>query len=539
MRTARTKSGGSWLNVVSVLAASAIAGALIGCDSTTTATSFWTASVERVSVSPTTLAVVEDDTAQLTAVAYDLNDHVVQTNFVWKTSDPTVATVNANGVLVALAEGAVSITASAGGKVGASDVSVGRRITSVTVTPSPISVIEDQTVQLSAEALDKQGNPTSVPFNWQSANPSIAVVDSAGLVTGVLTGTTTISATANGTSGSVDVTVTPKAASVVITGASSAPLELGLTLQLTATALDVNGDTVNVPITWASSDENVLTVDSTGLVTAVGISTATITASSPSASESLDITTTGLSAEGTGNNISWPVVFADGVGITGLAVSADPGVRPLTTEAASAELMGADSTNPAVSSPTSLFWYSGNIRDLVSTSYLQNTASSWRAQVLDGTGQAKYEASAYWGDNLVSQKISVGKKIRIEVALSATGVGTLLGYNMTYVANPSSPEEVQGTDGTTADFVPLIYTPNPRFTVELNGTEISSGAITAEVNVAGRIVYGSQWAPAAAGTYRLRFTLASGANVAITAVGNTSGAEVVSAQETAITVQVQ
>lgn len=532
MRTARTKSKGWWARVVSVLAASAG----IACDSTTTATSWWTATVDRVSVSPATVAVVEDDTVQLTAVAYDLNDNVVQTNFVWKTSDPLIATVSSSGLLAALAEGTVSVTASAGGKEGASDVSIGRRITSVTVTPSPISVIEDQSVQLSAEALDKQGNPTSVPFGWASANPSIAVVDSTGLVTGVLAGTTTISATANGMSGSVNITVTPKAASVVITGGSSAPLELGLTLQLAAAALDVNGDTVHVPITWASSDEKVLTVDSTGLVTAVGISTATITASSPSASESLEITTTGLSAEGSGNSISWPVVFADGVGITGLAVAADAGVRPLTSEAASAELMGADSTNPAVSNPTSPFWYGGNILDRVSNSYLQNTVSSWRAQIIDGTGQDKYEASASWGDNLISQKITVGKKIRIEVALSATGVGTLLGYNMTYVANPSSPEEIQGTDGTTADFVPLIYTPNPTFTVELNGTPISSGAISAEVNVAGRIVYGSQWTPAAAGTYRLRFTLASGANVQITGASN---GEVVNAQETAITVQVQ
>jgi Bacterial Ig-like domain (group 2) len=45
-------------------------------------------------------------------------------------------------------------------------------------------------------------------------------------------------------------------------------IEVGQTLQLSARALDRNGDPVAVPITWVTSDAT-LTVDQTGLVTGV------------------------------------------------------------------------------------------------------------------------------------------------------------------------------------------------------------------------------------------------------------------------------
>ncbi|MDE3216438.1 MAG: hypothetical protein KGO03_08570, partial [Gemmatimonadota bacterium] len=168
-------------------------------------------------------------------------------------------------------------------------------------------------------------------------------------------------------------------------------------------------------------------------------------------------------------------------------------------------------------------------------------------QFIDGTGQAKYDAQAYWGDNLSgSASLKAGHPIRLEVALSATGVGTLQGYNMPYVANPSTPDEIQGTDGTLIDQVPLIYTIGPTLTIEqLSGpggsvvATLSSGAMSAEMNVAGRLVYGGQFKPTEAGTYRLRFILASTTNCQITSVGNTTGtATVVSPTETAIEITV-
>lgn len=59
-------------------------------------------------------------------------------------------------------------------------------------------------------------------------------------------------------------------------GATNATINQGDTAQLTASILPTNATNKNV--TWTSSDENVVTVDSQGKVTAIGVGTATITA---------------------------------------------------------------------------------------------------------------------------------------------------------------------------------------------------------------------------------------------------------------------
>jgi hypothetical protein len=96
---------------------------------------------------------------------------------------------------------------------------------------------------------------------------------------------------------------------------------------------------------------------------------------------------------------------------------------------------------------------------------------------------------------------------------------------------------MQGTDGTTADFVPTVYTVGPTLTVEriagpggaVLGTVVST-AVGSEVNVGGKIIYGynlrvSDWTPPSGvtldGWYRITFAVAQGANVALTSVGNT------------------
>jgi hypothetical protein len=72
------------------------------------------------------------------------------------------------------------------------------------------------------------------------------------------------------------------AASVEVTSPIGRTLALGRTVQLEATAYDQQGDPLpDAPITWTTSNTEVATVSARGLVTAAGLGSATITASTP------------------------------------------------------------------------------------------------------------------------------------------------------------------------------------------------------------------------------------------------------------------
>ena len=81
-------------------------------------------------------------------------------------------------------------------------------VASVTLSPSPASVRIGAILQLTATLKDAGGNVLSGrTVTWASDNAGIATVGSAGLVTGVVAGSATITATSEGRSGSAPVSV--------------------------------------------------------------------------------------------------------------------------------------------------------------------------------------------------------------------------------------------------------------------------------------------------------------------------------------------
>jgi hypothetical protein len=80
---------------------------------------------------------------------------------------------------------------------------------SVTVTPAANSITIEESAQLTAVIKDWHGNPTTGTVAWATSDPAIASVDASGLARGTRTGSTTISATFNGATGTATVTVEP------------------------------------------------------------------------------------------------------------------------------------------------------------------------------------------------------------------------------------------------------------------------------------------------------------------------------------------
>jgi hypothetical protein len=72
---------------------------------------------------------------------------------------------------------------------------------SITVSPSTADIEVGETQQFQATVLDLHGNPSGEPVTWSSSKVSVATVGSNGLSNGVSAGTTTITATAQGLTG--------------------------------------------------------------------------------------------------------------------------------------------------------------------------------------------------------------------------------------------------------------------------------------------------------------------------------------------------
>ena len=226
------------------------------------------------------------DTLRMTAAAFDANGHSVEgAEFSWESGDDSVATVDASGLVTAVASGTATIAATSGEASGSATVTVAQVVSSVTAVPAEASFAAlGDTLRMTAAAFDANGHSVEgAEFSWESGDDAVAMVDATGLVTAVANGTATIAATSGEASGSATVTVAQVVSSVTAVPAEASFAALGDTLRMTAAAFDANGHSVEgAEFSWESGDDSVAMVDATGLVTAVANGTATIAATSGS-----------------------------------------------------------------------------------------------------------------------------------------------------------------------------------------------------------------------------------------------------------------
>ena len=284
-----------------------------------------------------------------------------------------------------------------------------------------------------------------------------------------------------------------------------------VTGQSTYTFID-NAELTSVPTYWVVSAENASGETPTAEVS--------ITPIGPS-------NTSGDT--GFGNNLSSPLIFADGYGITELPITGtwtadvatvdyNTGLRPLT-----AILPTTVTTLPYLDS-ADVYSLDGK------TYYEQGTASTWQAQWENGAG-TQQDVVATWGDNLTSQNLTSTSVIRVEIALSKTLATSMTGYKMQLLYGTNA-NEVQGTDGTTyLSTAAGVFATNAHLKIEKldsNGTSVyvlydqtlwqgdGPGYFAGEVTVSGSFTYGFVWnmknvtLPSTVtkdGTWRITFSL--------------------------------
>jgi uncharacterized protein YjdB len=174
-------------------------------------------------------------------------------------------------------------------------------VTGVSVSPSSLSLNVNDTAQLSEDVVPS--NATNQAVTWSSNNTSVATVNSSGLVTAVGVGTATITVTTVDGSYTDTTAVGVSSGTVSVTGVSLIPTTISLnvsqTAQLTETVSPSNA--TNQAVTWSSNNTSVATVNSSGLVSAVGVGSATITVTTVDGSYT-DSTSVSVSSGGGGSS---------------------------------------------------------------------------------------------------------------------------------------------------------------------------------------------------------------------------------------------
>lgn len=233
---------------------------------------------ESLALTNTGVNMQAGDTFQLTALFTPAT--TTDKTLKWVSSNPSIVSVDHNGILTAHALGEVTVSAST---TDGSNLTASCR---VLVNPTPvekISIVYDgpttikvgDVIRLGVEI--KPESATDKSLNWMVQIAEVLNVTQEGLLTAVGPGEAWVGVeTTDGAFAYLMFTVEPVKVERIEIEPVMSSLKIGETVQLTATVSPSNA--TNQHITWDSNDTDIASVDENGLVTAIGVGATDINA---------------------------------------------------------------------------------------------------------------------------------------------------------------------------------------------------------------------------------------------------------------------
>lgn len=491
--------------------------------------------------------VVNGNTLQMIATVAPAN--TTNPNVTWSvTNDTGSASIAADGVLTATGDGLVTVTATA---ADGSSVEVSLEIEiivnevlvqSVTISSAGDLTAIDQfeILQLTANTLPTDATNKSV--TWSVDDEAIATVSNDGLLTAKVVGLVTITATANDTSGesaTFELTINEALVTAIsVTAGGSAELVTGATLQLTVT---LTPEEVTDPsVTWSVTDgSGSASVDQSGLLTANGIGTVTVTVTANDGSmisgsleitvtpklvesievasagaltsidqfETLQFTATVLPSDASDKSVAWSVSDTNIASVSSDGLLTADNVGEVTIIATSTDGSGISGSfdltiDKVLITGIAVATQSGEDQ-VVSGSTLQMTATTTPENVTDntvswgvtnGTGEATIDsngllAASAVGSVIVSASANDGSAVlgSLEITINAVNVpvteinvSSAVGTSITTSQTSLMSAEVLPTDATTASVTWTTTNGTGEGSINEDGlfTAITEGTVT-------------------------------------------------------------
>ena len=253
--------------------------------------------IESIAIDNQQKTINVDEKRQLNVIIYPENT-TDNTDVVWESSNPEVATISATGEVTALKIGTTTIKATV--QQGTEHEMSAELTLEVKAPLKGISIISSlEVVKGNTATITVTYNPDettdSKEVTWASSNPSVADVDENGNVTANGIGTAIIKATVGKFTESCTVTVIAPLEGISIKENTELLKGQSETLVVTYLPEDTTDDKT---VIWSSDDETVATVDENGKVTGLKEGTATITAKVGKFEEKCTVTVKEVALEG-------------------------------------------------------------------------------------------------------------------------------------------------------------------------------------------------------------------------------------------------
>ena len=228
--------------------------------SSDTATVTVHAPIAKLAVNPDSATVLVGQSLNLAFSALDKAGKTISgltgASSKWSSSDPSVATVSAAGVVQGVSVGATAISMTISGRTAIAYLRVSRvPVGSVIVSPSPSATVAvGGAMKFTASAVDSTGRPlTDWIVGWSSSDSSVATVSETGAVSTYKVGSATITASAGGKKAQTNLITQPAVIAAVAIAVNASTIQVGQTTQAVAMAYDAAGNQISGrPVAWAA-----------------------------------------------------------------------------------------------------------------------------------------------------------------------------------------------------------------------------------------------------------------------------------------------
>lgn len=212
---------------------------------------------------------------QLTATVHPSIDGV-DTSVTWASLDPSVLTVDQNGLVTFVGPGETYVSATSNAdttKVAYCKFLITQQVEQIKMDFDKVTLSVGDEYRLTA--VIKPDNATNKKVKWSSSNPNVVTVDDNGMIKAVSSGSATIIVQTDdgGYIDMTNVTVLQPVSSITLSQTEMS-VKKGTVFWLNATVSPDTAD--NKKVTWSSSDTSLATVDADGKVTTLAVGTVTI-----------------------------------------------------------------------------------------------------------------------------------------------------------------------------------------------------------------------------------------------------------------------